>query len=481
MLFQYFGKNADAPALISSNKVIRYREYGKIVASTAERLKQIEIRKGDRIAIVSRNRLEYPILLLALFRIGVIAVPISHRFPAKQIDSLLRNINCRFGISSKEYSKKEKSSEIRWYDMDSLLPGLKAEESALDDVGMEEGKTSPDQDATIIFTSGTSGKPKAVLHTRGNHYFSAVGSNRNMPFGQGDRWLLSLPLYHVGGLAILFRALINGGAVVIPEADISLTDSMVKYQPTHISLVPTQLYRLLNEHSVIEQLKKMNGILLGGSSIPDNLIEKSLEYQLPIYTSYGSTEMSSQITTTQFGDPPARLLTSGKLLPHRQLKIAADGEILVKGKTLFKGYVQRNEVIAALDDEGWFATGDLGGLDANGYLTVTGRKDNMFISGGENILPEEIEKELCNIAGIKAAVVIPVTDDEFGHRPAAFVEIEGNFPTADFFQKHLKERLPRFKIPDYFFPMSQGNTETWIKPDRLMLKKLAEEIISQKS
>lgn len=439
------------------------------------------IGRGERVAILTPNCVEYPILLMALFRIGAVAVPTGTRFPASPINALLNNINCRHGIASGEFHKSLSSDKIHWHKVDDLISAFTDSRSGFKGVPTKPDEMSLDQDATIIFTSGTSAQPKAVLHTLANHHYSASGSNRNIPFEPGDRWLLSLPLYHVGGLAILFRALVGGGAVVIPDHGDSLSDSISKFHPTHVSLVATQLYRLLEEGKVITQLQKMKAILLGGSSIPPNLIIRSHQHRLPLFTSYGSTEMASQITTTRPGDSLERLLTSGKLLPHRQLKISADGEILVKGETLFRGYVKGGEIERQLNGEGWFATGDLGKLDSDGYLTVTGRKDNMFISGGENIQPEEIERELCGIEGVTEAVVVPVADEEFGQRPAAFIEVEGDFPPRQFFETYLQDRIPRFKIPDRFFHMPKDTPMGGIKKDRRELKKIAADLVSGQS
>lgn len=464
-------------ALITSNRLISYDEYGNLIVAAAQKLKQAGIKEGERIAIVSQNCLNYVVLLRTLFQIGAIAIPASYRFSHRQINSLLEKINCHRGIAARDFLRKQKSSRITWYNIDTLVPDFRTKVLAVKDNSVEADSIPREQDATIIFTSGSTAEPKAILHTFGNHYFNALGSNQNIPFHEGDSWLLALPLFHVGGLAILFRAWNSGGAIIIPDDESFLSDSITRFQPSHISLVATQLHRLMKQKTAVSHLQKMKAILLGGSSIPQSLIEKSFAQQLPIYTSYGSTEMASQITTTSPGDPFEKLFTSGKLLEHRQLQIAPDGEILVKGKTLFKGYVEEGKVSSAVDEEGWYATGDLGQLDSDAYLTVTGRKDNMFISGGENIQPEEIERELCKLKGVKEAIVVPVKNDEFGERPAAFVQIEGKFPEMQYFRNYLQENLPRFKIPDYFFQLPDSMPKTSIKHNRLIFKEMAEKLI----
>jgi O-succinylbenzoic acid--CoA ligase len=341
---------------------------------------------------------------------------------------------------------------------------------------------SLDQEATILFTSGTTQLPKAVLHTMGNHYYSALGANENIPFTPGDRWLLSLPIYHIGGLAILVRATLGGGAVVMADLKQTTAKTFKHLKISHLSVVPTQLYRMLQNEEIRQSLAKLKAILIGGSDIPRDLIRKASHYGLPIHTTYGSTEMSSQVTTTKPKEPPEKLLTAGPVLNYRKLKIAHDGEILVKGKTLFKGYITaEGKIEKPVDAAGWFATGDIGSLDAAGYLTVRGRKDNMFISGGENIYPEEIETQLRNMPGIINAIVVPVNHPEFGSRPAAFLQVAGENVDETEIRQLLEKNVPRFKIPDHFFPWPQIDRQGKLKYDRKDFIGSAEEIMARKS
>jgi O-succinylbenzoic acid--CoA ligase len=140
------------------------------------------------------------------------------------------------------------------------------------------------------------------------------------------------------------------------------------------------------------------------------------------------------------------------VLPHREVSISEGGEILVRGETLFAGYVEGEEVHSPLDAGGWFHTRDLGELDEDGYLRVRGREDNMFISGGENVQPEEVEEALCRLDGVEEAVVVPLEDEEFGTRPVAFVRVAGGgMPEPEALALALGASLERFKIPAAFY------------------------------
>ncbi|MDH3938106.1 MAG: o-succinylbenzoate--CoA ligase, partial [candidate division Zixibacteria bacterium] len=333
-----------------------------------------------------------------------------------------------------------------------------------------------DRAATVIFTSGTTTAPKAVLHSFGNHYYSAIGSNENIPVSPPDRWLLSLPLYHVGGLAIMFRMLLGGGTVVVGSGDDQIGESVERYQITHLSLVPTQLIRLLQEGLSPSATKRLKAVLIGGGPVRPELMVAAGDRGWPVFSTYGLTEMASQVTTSAPNDTQARSSTSGRLLSGRELIISPAGEILVRGKTLFAGYFNSKRVEKATDDEGWFHTGDTGALDCDGNLTVSGRLDNMFVSGGENIHPEEIETRLSGLQGVLQALVVPLADKEFGLRPTAILKLSSDtsLPVADI-TAHLEKHLPRFKIPVRLlqWPQSDGGGE--MKPDRRRFRKLVQE------
>jgi len=269
-----------------------------------------------------------------------------------------------------------------------------------------------------------------------------------------DRWLLSLPLWHVGGLGILFRTILAGASIVIPAVGESIQHVIQRAGVTHISMVATQLERLLRENKdrAPETLKT---VLLGGSDIPPLLIDEALDRGYPLYTTYGMTEMSSQVTTTPPGASRRQLHTSGRLLSYRSLCIADDGEILLKGAVLFKGYLENTKLRAATDCDGWFHSGDKGILHDDGFLLVTGRMDNMFISGGENIQPEEIERVVYTLPGIEKVVVVPVFDTMYGQRPVAFVQATKIRYSNKQLVRSLEAVLPRFKIPVAFFPWPQ--------------------------
>ncbi|MBI5149607.1 MAG: o-succinylbenzoate--CoA ligase [Candidatus Omnitrophica bacterium] len=456
-VFENGRNHGDKIALVSSTRSLTYPQLNDAI-----HLKQLDLKPRERVAIISTNTIEYIIALFALWRHGAVTCLVSTRLPEEGVKTALKNISCTRTLASiPSIPGTRTDQKVR-------VPGTDAE--------TEYVFNDP---ADIMFTSGTSGEPKAAAHSFGNHYENALAANEHIPVSPGDRWLLSLPLYHVGGLGIIWRTFLAGGTVVVPEPSADLADSLRKFNITHVSLVSTQLHRLLSDPKNVGVLQKMKAILIGGSAIPDVLIRKAIDASLPIHVTYGLTEMASQVATSKRltkEDP----LPVGQILRCVQVKISDDNEILVKGKALFQGYVNGEKIGFALDKEGWFHTGDLGCLNEDGTLTVLGRKDNMFISGGENIQPEEIERHLCHIEGIVQAVVVPVKNEEFGERPVAFVEIKkGTRISKKEIQSFLRDYLPSFKLPDQIYSWP-ATTPSDLKPDRSYFLRLIKDSSSLK-
>ena len=259
-----------------------------------------------------------------------------------------------------------------------------------------------------------------------------------------------------------------GGAAVVISDEILSVESLKNNRITHLSLVSTQFQRLLNDPNRVDLAGRLKAILLGGGPIQPNLVQQARELGLPVFISYGLSEMGSQVATSL---PNQSDLSGAGILPYQQVKIGENNEVLVKGETLFTGYLSGAAVDPARDDDGWFHTRDVGELDGN-QLRIVGRLDNQFISGGENIQPELIEHKLQNLPGIEMAIVVPVTDAAFGQRPFAFVKT--NQTNADFslLRNQLKQKLPGYMLPVAFSHLPEHLTPG-IKPDRQALAKLA--------
>jgi O-succinylbenzoic acid--CoA ligase len=258
---------------------------------------------------------------------------------------------------------------------------------------------------------------------------------------------------------------------------------------SHLSLVPTMLKRLLDARGDRPFPASLKVVLLGGASIPEPLVSECQRQSLPIVCSYGLTEAASQVTATRLWDTPERQRTSGRMLADQGLQIRDEngvrlpadqvGEIWIRGKTVFRGYVGDKK--ASFDHDGWFATGDLGRLDDDGYLTVVGRKDEMFISGGENIYPQEIEQAALTGSGIARAACVPIADEHWGMRPLLFVEPETDAVIdVSLIRKLLLARLARFKVPEQIVVLDQLPGAAIGKVDYAQLRRMAEQLAKKR-
>ena len=269
----------------------------------------IGLQRGDHVAWCPKNDLDGFQTFWALQQLGCVACPISHRFPIAERNEIVQRL------------------DAKW------LPDLAA--GAL--IERDNHSNSIDAAATMILSSGSTGIPKAVVHTMAAHVASATGAAINIPLQPDDRWLWSLPLFHVSGLSILVRCAVAGATVVcLPDdskPDAGLLDQL---EVTHLSVVITQLRRLLAEDDFPSQ--HLKAVLLGGSGFDENLVVEARKRGVPVHTTYGLTEMASQVTTSTLSDRPS---VSGRVLPGRELKIKASGEILGSRRNALFGLLSR--------------------------------------------------------------------------------------------------------------------------------------------
>lgn len=453
-------RQPEAPALVLPHTCVSYAEYDAAIAAAAARLQEAGVQRSDTVALALSPGLPALVLLPALFRIGAVAFPLNPRFPTAYLQAQVTRFT-RTLIVPADAVLATGGGALQVLTVKSLLSETGSAPSG-------ECALDLDAPATMILTSGSTGTPKAAVHTYGNHHHNALRSNANLPLGPGDRWLLSLPLHHVAGIGVLFRTTRAGAAMIIPAPGEDLADSITRYHATHVSLVATQLYRLLQQPEGPAALAACKAILLGGSAIPEALLREAHAAGLPLLTSYGMTEMATQVTTTAPGDGLDALLTAGRPLVEGSLRIAPGGEIQVRGDTLFLGYAEESGLRRPLTQDGWFATGDLGTLDDAGRLRVHGRKDNLFIAGGENVQPEEVESIIGALPEVQRVLVVPVPDPEFGVLPVAFARMaDGTPPNTDELRAALSEHLPRFKLPRQFLPWPEDLCPGDEKPQRI--------------
>jgi O-succinylbenzoic acid--CoA ligase len=403
----------DRCALVGDGLSLTYAELEREATAAARRLAARGARRGATVALTLAPGVEYVVLLHALMKLGAVAYPVNTRLTAAEIEAELERVR----------------------------PALTVAEGP--DLGLTEadlpllGEHDLDALHCRILTSGTSGTARPVGLTYGNHLWSAVGSAFNLGVEPTDRWLCCLPLFHIGGLSIPMRSVIYGTAAVVHDGfDVDrVAASLEGDGVTLISLVATQLTRLLEAEV---DLLPLRAVLLGGGPVPEEVLEEAIGRGATVVQTYGLTEAASQVTTLSPGDASRKLGSAGRPLLTTHLRIQ-DGEILVQGPTVAPG---------AADEDGWLHTGDLGRIDDEGFLYVIDRLGDLIVSGGENVLPAEVEEVLLRHPDVVDAAAVGRADSEWQEAVTAVVVLrDGVEVSPEELRSHCASALAGYKVP----------------------------------
>jgi O-succinylbenzoic acid--CoA ligase len=307
------------------------------------------------------------------------------------------------------------------------------------------GRVDAADAAAILYTSGTTGTPRAAVLTRAALRAAAQGSESNLGWQPDDCWLLCMPIAHVGGLSIITRCLAARRCVALaPGFDAAAFPGWIAQQrATLVSLVPTMLARVLDANPGWTCPPGLRAVLLGGAPASPVLLRRAAERRLPLVVCYGLTETCAQVSATPYErrhDPAA--LGVGRPLAGTELRIV-DGHIEVRGHALMAGYWNEPPLPAGA----WFATGDLGEIDAAGCLHIHARRTDLIVTGGENVYPVEVERALEAVPGIAAAGVFGLPDETWGQTVAAVLVAAGAPPTAAVLEHYIATHLAPHKRP----------------------------------
>ncbi|MBN3263068.1 o-succinylbenzoate--CoA ligase [Pectobacterium brasiliense] len=420
---------------------------------------QLGVMADSTVVLRGKNSVQMLFSYLALLQCGVRVLPLNPQLPDALTEALLPTLNVAYGLclNDKPWPNAVRTLSLPSISLssDSLPSGDTEENHCIDRL-----RWQADRLATLTLTSGSSGMPKAAVHSFSAHLSSAEGVVQMMAFSSSDSWLLSLPLFHVSGQGIVWRWLATGATLVVrahQPLDSALRDC------THASLVPTQLWRLLSEGTFPSALK---AVLLGGAMIPQALTQQAEARGVSCWCGYGLTELASTVCAKR-ADGRSGV---GTQLLGREIRLAED-EILLRGSTLAAGYWRDGELIPLVDDDGWFHTRDRGRFDEDEWH-ILGRLDNQFFSGGEGIQPENIEVVLLAHPDVQQACIVPVDDAEFGHRPVAVLEV-AQATTLDAIRDWLQPQLAGFQRPVAYYALPAELKNGGIKLSRQQVKSWA--------
>lgn len=371
------------------------------------------------------------------------------------------------------------------------------------DAGSRAGGPPPvdgDRDHSLVATSGSTGAPRPVRLTWGNHLASAAGARERLDLAADDRWYASLSLAHVGGLAVAVRAAVVGSSVVLRgEFDAAELSRLAdEGGVTHASLVPVMLRRVLEARGGRPLPESFGCALVGGAAPPPDLLERALEEGVPVALTYGLTEACSQVATAPPDLVRRKPGTAGLPLPGVEVRAAgsdrggdaggeadrggpdpggagagggeearAEGEILVRGPTVSPGYLDGGTVAA----DGWLRTGDVGRIDGEGHLWITGRLSERIVTGGTTVHPAEVEAVVGEHPGVREAAVLGTEDEEWGELVTAAVVREPDGPGRAELEEHCRERLSSPKRPRRWLLLETMPRLAGGKPDRAEIRR----------
>jgi fatty-acyl-CoA synthase len=427
----------DRPVIRFEGETIAWAQFFEGVRSIARALRDgLGVEPGDRVAHLGYNTPFYLALLFACARVGAMLVPLNWRLAAPEhayivADAVPRVLihDAAFAGRVAELATAGALNGVATVAIETDVPALAADAPAVADAASGIGYDAP---ALIVYTSGTTGRPKGAVLTQEALFWNAVNGTAMHDMTSADRVLTTLPMFHVGGLNIQTLPALHAGATVIlhrrfdPDATLR---AIAEDRPSLTVLVPAQMAALIGHPAwPAADLSSLRLVATGSMIVPVSLIEAFHARGVPVTQVYGSTETAPIAVALPIADVARKIGSCGKPALHCEIRVVgrdgeetpagASGEILVRGRNVMREYWRDAEATrAALDDAGWFATGDIGHLDDEGYLYVDERKKDVIISGGENIYPAELEAILAEAAAIAEAVVVARPDPRWGEVP----------------------------------------------------------------
>lgn len=454
-----------------SNESYTYSQLDRYAGRLVEKLTtSLNINEGDRVAVLAEHGLDYIVLFCACQRIGAILVPLNYRMSAVELQVMIKDAGPKLLLYSDKQVEVFKDLEL---------------EASLDCIKMSMLNYYYKQDIVItpkkyhikehnplfiFYTSGTTGKPKGVIYTNKMMFWNSLNTSMRLGITFKDATLNTLPPYHTSGWHIFVTTLLHKGAHVYMLEKFDAEQVLCLLELNKITLfiaLPTMLI-MMQKTPVFDQvsLKKIRFIITGGENIPSEMVKLWYnEKKIFIRPGYGLTEAGPSVTSLHHNDAISKPNSIGKPNFYLDIKIVNDkgeevrtneiGELCIKGEIVTPGYWNSSAKTHTKIKDGWLYTGDYVCKDIEGFLYLKGRKHDMYISGGENIYPKEVEIVLKDYKYIKESVVFSVKDEKWGQCGVAFVTITQKSITKKDIRTYLKKHLVSFKHPKYLFILEE--------------------------
>jgi O-succinylbenzoate-CoA ligase len=462
-------------ALKYQGRSYTYKEMDERINACAKVLKDLGVKKGDRVALLLQNCVEFIETVIATNRIGAVFLPLNYRLAAEEFIYILNDAGAKVLVSEKQYyslidairkeignvgsfiSVNDSSPPEGWLGYHNLL------EKNLGVICLDE-EANGDDLRRLMYTSGTTSRPKGVMITYNNLFWKCFEHIIELNLTRDERLLVVGPLYHVGGLDLpgIGVFILGGSIVLMPRFDvIPVLETIERERPTGVWLAPAMINMILNEPRAKEfDLSSIRFIIDGGEKMPEALINKVLDIFPSTWfaDAYGLTETVSGDTFLDKGRTISKLGSVGKPVLFLKMRIVDDndqdvppnmeGEIVFRGPKVFAGYWNNEEATAEAFRGGWFHTGDIGRVDDEGFLYIVDRKKDIIISGGENIASLEVERVIYQHPSVKEVAVVGIPDKKWGEIPKAYIVLkEGSKVEPQEIIDLCKEKLAKFKIP----------------------------------
>lgn len=485
---EYLERNAEwrsdqsALRIADTGETLTWREFDERANRFGNAMADRGIRVGDRVGIVLYNTVEFPIAVYGCYKIGAVPVPLNYMLSAGDFEYIFDDTNPQLVVYDGDVAGSvEGGIERAIRTPDAVRVGALDGEAGLEATAYEtflasgdngrpnEYPLDPGSTAYILYTSGTTGNPKGVMLSAETGDRRAMEMVTMSDITQDSTVLQLSPWFHAGGIDNTVHQSVAAGAELVVQDDFDpepALDSIEAYGVTHIASVPTLTKRIANTDGIDRRdLSTIECWINMGSPLSEQDAELFLETLTPnIYNNYGTTETLTD-TVLRPEDLPEKAGTAGRpnidkqvrtietdsarqVDPDETVPIGEKGQVIIRGEAVFDGYFGNAEATEEAFNDGWFYTKDIGIIDEDGYLTITGRADDMILSGGELVSPVEVEDALEEHDGVEAAIVVGVPDDEWGERVTAFVVAEDGVTEAELIA-HCKdhEGLADYKRP----------------------------------